>query len=550
MKHRFSLPSIALFLVALILGLPAFAVLAYLFSPVGDLWQHLIGTVLDDYLFNTFCLLVGVGTGVLCLGVPLAWLNSMCTFPGRKFFEWALLLPMALPAYIMAYTYTGLLDVFGPVQNLIRDTFDLALGEYFFPPVRSLAGVIVMLILVLYPYVYLLARASFLEQSICVLEVSRSLGLTQKQSLLRIGLPLARPAIIAGASLAMMETLGEFATMQYFGVTTFTTGIYRTWFGFGDHAAAAQMAAFLMLFVLMLLMLEKHGRRHMKFHHTSNKYTSIKSAQLKGRSAFFATLFCSLPLVFGFLIPVLQLLSWSYVEIQYIDIFEFLPLIWQTLALGAMVSFCVTLLGLAFSYQQRLQPSFLHASMLKVLSLGYAIPGLVIAVGVIASFSWFDHGVNEILTKLNFEEPGQIFGGGFGILITALCIRLLATGIQTVQAGLEKIKPNIDAAGRSLGLRSWQILWKLHPGMMKGTVLTASLIAFVETLKELPITFILRPFNFNTRAVRTYELASDERLQEAALPATAILLLALIPVIILSRSISKSRAGNSANEPS
>ena len=528
---------------ALLTALPILAVFGYVFVPAPDVWQHLRETVLTDYLLNTLWLTLGVGVGVLLLGLPAAWLNSMCAFPGQRWFEWALLLPLAMPAYIIAYTYTGMLDFSGPVQSLLRELTGWGYGDYYFPNVRSLGGAITMLSLVLFPYVYLLARAAFLEQSICVLEVSRTLGANQWQSFFRVALPLARPAIITGLSLALMETLADFGTVQYFGVSTFTTGIFRTWFGLGDHAAASQLAALLMGFVFVLILLERWSRSRARYHHTSSKYSRLPRYRLRGGNAVAAVLVCALPLLLGFLIPVGQLLYWSVTTASSVLDTDFLKLVWNSLFLAGLAALFALLLALVLGYGKRLNNDPLVNLTSRIAAMGYAIPGTVIAIGVLIPFAWMDTQLNHWSKLWWGNSTGLWLSGTLFTLLFAYNVRFLAVSLQTVEAGLGKIKPTIDNAGRSLGLSAFGVLHKLHLPLMKGTLLTAILLVFVDVLKELPATLILRPFNFNTLAVRAYELASDERLADAGLPSLMIVAAGIIPVILLSRSIGKSRAG-------
>lgn len=527
---------------ALLISLPVLVTFAYLFVPSSDVWQHLYDTVLSDYLSNTFWLTLGVGVGVLLLGVPAAWLNSMCEFPGRRLFEWALLLPLAMPAYIIAYTYTGMLDFSGIVQTTLRDITGWGYGDYYFPEIRSLGGATTMLALVLFPYVYLLARASFLEQSIAVLEVSRTLGTSAFQSFMKIALPMARPAIITGLSLALMETLADFGTVQYFGVTTFTTGIYRTWFGFGDSAAASQLAALLMTMVFVLIMLERWSRHKARYHNTASKQSRLPRYKLTGKAKWFAFAFCLFPVLFGFLIPVAQLAIWGFtIASEGLDQ-SFITLTLNSLGLAFAAAFFALVLALILGYGKRLQNNTIVNVSAQVASMGYAVPGVVIAVGIIIPFTWLDTHINA-LTKQWFDvNVGLLLSGSLFILLFAYNVRFLAVSLQTVESGLGKVKPTIDDAGRSLGLSPMGVLYKLHFPLMKGSLLTAILLVFVDVLKELPATLILRPFNFNTLAVRAHELASDERLADAGLPSLMIVCAGILPVILLSYSITNARS--------
>ncbi|HSJ47485.1 MAG TPA: iron ABC transporter permease [Gammaproteobacteria bacterium] len=531
-------------LTALVLALPVLTVFGFVFQPAGEVWRHLADTVLKDYVLNSVLLLLGVGIGTLFGGVASAWLCSMCQFPGRRVFEWALLLPMAMPAYIIAYTYTGMLDFAGPVQTGLRDLFGWSYGDYWFPEIRSLSGAIAMLSLVLYPYVYLLARAAFLEQSICVLEVGRTLGAGPWTGFFRIALPLARPAVIAGLSLALMEALADYGTVQYFGVATFTTGIFRTWFGLGDAAAAAQLAALMMSFVFILIVLERWSRRQARYHHTSGRYRHLPRYQLRGWRAVAAFGLCLLPLLLGFLLPAGQLLVWAVATAEKTLDAEFLRLVLHSLGLAGAAAVLAVLLGLFMAYGKRLRGSYGVAAAVRVAGMGYAVPGTVIAVGVLIPFAWIDNRIDAWMRASFDISTGLLLSGTLVALLFAYTVRFLAVSLQTVEAGLGKIKPSMDDAARSLGLPPNQVLARIHMPIMRGSLLTALLLVFVDVLKELPATLILRPFNFNTLAVRAFELASDERLAESATAALAIVLVGIIPVILLSRSITRARPGH------
>ncbi len=526
---------------ALLLAMPVIVVLGFVFVPSGDVWGHLASTVLNDYVSNSLLLMLGVSIGTLFLGVSTAWLTTMCKYPGRGIFEWALLLPMAMPAYIIAYTYTGMLDFAGPVQTLLRDLTGWSFNDYWFPEIRSLNGAVLMLTLVLYPYVYLLSRAAFLNQSVCVLDVSRTLGNGPWRTFFSVALPLARPAIIAGLSLALMETLADYGTVQYFGVSTFTTGIFRTWFGMDSAAAAAQLAAGLMVFVFALIMLERYSRRRARYHHTSRRHQDLRRFQLTGAKAWLAFSFSFSVLLFGFLLPAGQLLSWTVsVKDEVIDA-RFLQMLLNSLQLATFAAVLALILALLMAYGQRLYPGKAIRYAVRLAGMGYAVPGAVIAVGVMIPFAWFDNTLDS-WTRQNFDySTGLLLSGTlFAVLFAYLC-RFLAVALQTVETGLGRITPSMDEAGRSFGYRPLAMLHSVHIPMLKGSLLTALLLVFVDVLKELPATLILRPFNFNTLAVRAYELASDERLAEAAPAALAIVVAGIVPVILLSRTITRSR---------
>lgn len=533
-------------LLVLIFSVPVLTVLSSVFVSNVEIWQHLRATVLTDYISNSLLLMLGVGITTLVIGVVSAWLVTMFRFPGVRIFEWALLLPMAIPAYIIAYTYTGVLDVGGPLQIWIRDFFHLEFGEYWFPEVRSLGGAICMLSLVLYPYVYLLTRAAFIEQSVCVLEVSRTLGCGPLRSFYRVGIALARPAIIVGLSLVLMETLADYGTVQYFGVSTFTTGIFRTWFGLGDSLAAAQLSAFMMLFVVLLLLLEYRSRQQSRFHHTSTRYQRISKLPLQGIHGWTACLMCIIPVLLGFLVPIMFLIQWTMQTYAQVLDEEFLQLIGHSLILAAITAIIAIVLSLYMSYGKRQAGSVIIKLGVRFVGMGYALPGTVIAVGVLLPFAWLDHHLNALSSEYLGVKTGLLLSGTLIALVFAYLVRFLAVSLNTVNAGLLKVKPSMDEAARSMGLKDYSILKKIHVPMIRGSLLTAALLVFVDVLKELPATLILRPFNFNTLAIRTYELANEERLAEAACPALAIVLVSILPVILLSRSISKSRPGSNA----
>lgn len=528
--------------IALLLAIPVMVILASLALPASSTWQHLTDTVLTEYISNSLILAIGVMLGTLLIGTTTAWLTTMCRFPGRRIFEWALLLPLAMPAYIIAYTYTGILDFAGPLQSALRETMGWRHDDYWFPEIRSLGGAISMLSLVLYPYVYLLARAAFLEQSVTVLEVSRTLGDGPWRAFRRVALPLARPAIIAGVSLALMETLADYGTVQYFGVSTFTTGIFRTWFGLGDATSAAQLAALLLSFLLVLLLVEKFSRRKARYHHTSaSAYRPLSAYQLVGLRGWGATLLCLLPLLLGFIVPAAQLGLWAIETWQEMVNSDFYLLVSNSLLLAATTALLALILALLLAYGQRMVQQPLNTLAVRIAGLGYAIPGTVIAIGVIIPFAWLDNSIDSWMRSQFDLSTGLILSGTLFALIFGYLVRFLSVSLQTVEAGLGKVSRKMDEAARSLGASSSTVLFKIHLPLMRGTLLTALLLVFVDVMKELPATLVLRPFNFNTLAVRAFELASDERLADSSSAALMIIAAGLIPVLLLSYSITHSR---------
>ncbi len=536
-KPKFNGLKMAAMLIAAILALPILVVLVNVLIGDGDVWRHLYDTVLAEYISNSLLLMLGVGVGVLVIGVPCAWLTSMCDFPGRSLLSWALLLPMAVPAYIIAYTYTGVLDFAGPVQTFIRDVTGWRYGEYWFFEIRSLGGATVMLTLVLYPYVYLMSRAAFLEQSENTLEVSRTLGYSGRAVFFKLALPLARPAIVTGLTLALMETLADYGTVQYFSVNTFTTGILRTFYGFGDVAAASQLAGVLLMFVATLILLERYSRHRIRYHASGLKKASNRRMALKGGRGILASAFCLVPILVGFIIPVSVLAYWAIFKADQPGA-NFIQLAWNSFYLAAIASMIVVSLALVLSYAIRLNNSRSVGVSVGIAGLGYALPGTIIAIGTIVPLAWLDHRIIDLVKYYSGDKVGLIFSGTLVALLFAYTVRFMAVSLGAVQNGLGKIKPSMDMAGRSLGMSSFKVLTRIHIPLLKGSVLTAILIVFVDVLKELPATLVLRPFNFNTLAVRAFELASDERLVDAAPASLMIVLVGLVPVILLSRSIS------------
>lgn len=543
--------TLAALLVAAAISLPVLFVFSRLLEPNPEIWSHLASTVLGAYLVNTMLLVLGVGAGVLAIGTGTAWLATMCTFPGQRAFVWLLLLPLAVPAYIVAYTYTDVLQFSGPVQSALRDTFGWSRTDYWFPEIRSLPGAATIMALVLYPYVYLLARAAFLEQSACALDVSRTLGRSAWGCFFGVAIPLARPAIAGGVALALMETLADFGTVQYFGIPTFTTGIYRTWFALGEPVAAAQLAAVLMLVVMLVLVLERASRGHARYEHTST-LRELQPYRLEGPRAWLATAACALPVFLGFVLPVLVLLEMTLSRGDSGLGSRFTDLAINSFTLAALAAAVAVIVALVLAYGVRLQPNGVIRTAARIAGLGYAIPGAVIAIGVLIPFARLDNAVDAWM-EANFGiSTGLLLSGSLFILTFAYLVRFLAVALNAVDAGLAKINRNLDDAARVLGAGQAGTLLRVHVPMLRASVLTAAIMVFVDVLKELPATLILRPFDFETLAVRVYRFASDERLAEASSAALAIVVVGMIPVVVLSRAIARARpdarAGNTAGD--
>ncbi|MGB3495824.1 MAG: iron ABC transporter permease [Elainellaceae cyanobacterium] len=536
--------SLVVLAIALLILTPILVVLSSVFVDSGEIWAHLTETVLPTYIRNSVWLMLGVGSGVIGLGVSTAWLITSCEFSGRRFFEWALLLPLAAPAYLLAYVYTDLLDYYGVVQTTLRTLFGWQSStDYWFPPIRSLGGAIAMFALVLYPYVYLLTRVAFLEQSVCTLEASRSLGCNPWTSFWKVALPLARPAIAAGTSLALMETLSDFGTVQYFGVETFTTGIYRTWFGMGESAAAAQLSSVLLLFILILVVLEQWSRRQTRYYQTTHPAQQSAAYSLGRRRTMMAWVICGLPLMLGFVIPAIALLQMAIANAT--D--NFTENFWiygrNSLVLAVLTAAIGMILALIMAYGRRLQATPVMNTAVRTAALGYAFPGTVIAVGILIPIGTIDNALDTWMQSTFGISTGLLLSGTITALVFAYLVRFLAVAFNAVESSLARIKPSFDDAARSLGYSPGQTLLHVHAPLMTSGLLTAAILMFVDVMKELPATLIVRPFNFDTLAVQVYRLASDERLAEAAAPALAIVAVGILPVILLSWGMTHRSSG-------
>lgn len=529
-------------LVAVLAGLPVASVGLNIFvGGTSATWSHLAQTVLPEYIANSLLLCVGVGLGVALLGVTTAWLTAMHDFPGRRFFEWALVLPLAMPAYVMAYVYTDFLQFVGPVQTILRESFGWEHGDYWFPDIRTLPGAILMFVCVLYPYVYLLARAAFLERTSGMLEAARTLGMGPWRGFFSVSLPLARPAIAAGIALALMETLADYGTVAYFAVNTFTTGIYRAWFSLGDRVAAAQLAAMLLSFVLFLLMVERVSRGRARYNNTTGRNRPMPGARLGGAAAVLAFVACAVPLLLGFVLPASLLLKMAFSEgdAQFGE--RFLLLSRNSFMLAGITACIGVFLALLMAYGARLSKSTLATALNRLVGLGYAVPGAVIAVGVLIPVTRLDNWLAGQWEHWFGSNPGLLLTGGIAALIYAYLVRFLAVALHTVESSLAKITPNMDDAARCLGLGQGETLRRVHAPMLRGSLFTAGLLVFVDVMKELPATLVMRPFNFDTLATQAYTLAADERLAEASTASLAIVAVGLLPLIALSRQVSQAR---------
>lgn len=525
--------------VAVLIIAPILAVVSNIFAPGESTWAHLVSTVLPGYLRDTALLLVGVTWGVVSIGVLSAWLVTAYRFPGQRILEWALVLPLAMPAYVMAYAYTDWLQFSGPVQSSLRAATGWQARAYWFPEIRSLWGAAAMFSFALYPYVYLLARTAFLEQSRSAIEASRLAGHGAWASFFRVALPLARPAIAAGTALALMETLADFGVVSYFAVQTFTTGIFKAWLSMGDIVAADQLATCLLGFVLAVLALERLNRGAARYHNTTTRKPQPPQ-RLRGAGAALAFAACAAPVFLGFLLPAGILLRLAIVDPDARWDARVVALMANSTTVAAVTAVLAVAIAVTLAYAGRLSRSPLVAGANRIASLGYAIPGAVIAVGIMVPLGRLDNAVAAWLHHAFGLDVGLLLTGTITALVYAYLVRFLAVALQTVDAGLAKVTPSMDDAARSLGLGPAATLRRVHAPLLTSSLLTAALLVFVDTMKELPATFALRPFNFDTLAVAAYHLTKDERLAEAAIPSLLIVAVGLVPLVFVSRRIMRA----------
>jgi iron(III) transport system permease protein len=529
--------------VAALVAAPVLSVCAAVFTGgTQETWHHLAATVLPEYVASTLWLCAGVGLGAAVAGVSTAWLVTRHEFPGRRFFEWALVLPLAVPAYVMAYTYTDLLQFVGPVQTWLRASFGLH-AAHWFPDVRTLGGAVAMFVAVLYPYVYLLTRAAFLEQASGMSEVGRSLGLGPWGAFFRISLPMARPAVAAGVALALMETLADYGTVAYFGIQTFTTGIYRAWFSLGDRTASAQLSSMLLGFVALLLVLERLSRGRARFYDTTMRNRPQSGRRLAGWRAAAASAACGLPLLAGFGVPAAVLLEMALTEGDAQFGARFLRLARNSFTLAALTSSIAVAVSVLLAYAARTSRSAGPRLVNRLVGLGYAAPGSVIAVGVLIPVTRLDLWLASAVESSLGVRPGLLLTGGVVALVYAYLVRFLAVALHTVESSLARITPSMDDAARSLGCDPGTTLRRVHLPLLRGGLLTAGLLVFVDVMKELPATLVMRPFNFDTLSTQAYTLASDERLAEASTAALAIVAVGVLPLVAVTRQITRGRPG-------
>lgn len=522
--------------IAILVLLPICAVLWFALTPTDNIWPHLIATTLPRYLENTAVLMVSVGALTAAIGTGAAWLVVMYRFPGRKWIQWALLMPLAVPAYVGAYALVDFLEYAGPVQTLLRDVMGWnGASDYWFPAIRTRGAAVLVLSAALYPYVYILARAAFREQSAAGYEVARALGAGPFARFWRVGLPLARPAIAAGVAVVMMETVNDFGTVDYFAVQTLTTGIFSVWLQGGNLGGAAQLATCMLVLIVMLVTLEKRSRKRSRFFGTARGQRPIAAAQLHGGWALIATLACALPIVGGFVLPVVVLTSHALDAQQWLAT-GLVKALWHTLTVGGIAAVLTVLGGVFMVYGVRLSGKRLPQMLMPVTAIGYAAPGAVLGLGILVPLAAFDNFVADGVLAVTGWDPGLVLTGTAAALVLAYVVRFFAIAQGTADAALGRVSPSLPMAARSLGRTAGGTLRAVHLPLVRASIGSALLLVFVDCVKELPATLLLRPFSYETLATRVHAKASLENIAEAAPAALMITLVGMAAVALLARA--------------
>ena len=511
---------------------PILIVILSLFGGFSENWFHIFDYLIFDYVKSSLILVLGVASIVLAVGTVTAWIVTTYNFPGKRLFEWALILPLAIPPYILAYTFTGLFDPFGDANNLARSLFGMDSNFVLFPNVRNIYGAIIVFGFTLYPYVYLVSRSAFINLSRSMQESARLLGLSQFQVFYKLSLPLIRPAVIGGLMLVVMETLSDFGAVDHFAIQTFTTGIFRTWYGLYDLQTAMQLASLLLLVIVIFYILERNNRGNELYSSSNSTFSPNIEQNLYGINAFLAFSLCFTPIFIGFLLPIIELSMWAYeVNLKFFDA-NFINTFTNTIGLSLVTGLVCAALALLINFSVRYKPLFVINRLSSLLSVGYAVPGLILAVGIVQLFVYLD---NSVFSSLDVVLTGSLFG-----LILAYVIKTYALANSSIESGYERISNSLDDSSKILGTVGWSLLRNIHMPLLKTSILTSILLVMSDVIKELPATLILRPFNFETLAVSAYVYASEERMIQAAAPAIAIVMTGLIPIFFLSKMIRSS----------
>ncbi len=532
-RNYFNPWSVATFLIGIAVVFPLLIIFTHLLKS-GDLaWGHITTNLLPGYLANTIYLLLGVGVLVFLIGTSTAWLVSAYRFPGSRIMEWALTLPIAIPGYILGFTWVAMLDYTSPLYVYLRNNMGIETGQFLFFNILSLPGAIVILSLSLYPYVFLIAKTWFTRQSASISEAGASLGRSSFSVFSIIVLPLARPALVAGVSLALMEVLNDYGLVSYFGVDTFTTGIFTAWFAFGSPVSAVKLSGILMFFVLLLMLTERVQRGHRRYDMVSGSHKPIRKKRLSGMAGMMALIVTALPVLFGFLLPLAMLIYWNWQTAHLVVDNRFFALVQNSFLLASISAVVVVVAAILIGFTIRTFPSKFTRFLARMATLGYAIPGAVVAIGILVPFIWLDLQIST----LTAGAARMLITGTWFTLIFAYMVRFMAVGFNNVESAMEKTSHSLDEASRSLGMTNMQTLRKIVLPLIRPGILSAGLLVFIDVLKELPLTLILRPFNFDTLAIRAFEFASDERVAEAAPASLIIILIGLIAVFLLNHTL-------------
>lgn len=534
-------------LIAVAIALPILAIVFLSLRPQENIWPHLLNTVLPGYIWQTLELMVGVGFLTFVIGTATAWVVTMYEFPLRRILQWGCFMPLAMPSYIVSYTYVDFLNYAGPVQTWLRGAAGWATpGDYYFPEIRSMAGAIFVLSMVLYPYVFMTARASFLRQPVSQLEVARTLGKTTWGAFFAVALPQARPAIVVGITLALMECLNDIAAVGFFGVRTLTLGIYTTWLGQGNIGGAAQLAGVLLIFVLGLSWVERRARSQQPSSRQTPQQAASRRPSLTGWRGIGALLICLAPVFFGFILPGLILLKFAFEQFSNSFSAPYFIAAWHSLVLSGLAGIVVVGLGLILAYAYRARRTLGIRLVIRLASIGYAIPGTVLGIGVLIPFAAFDNGLDAFLRASFGISTGLLLSGTVIAVVFAYSVRFLAISFGSLESGLEKVTPNLTAAARTLGRTPFKTMIEVDLPILRPALVTAALLVFVDCMKELPATLILRPFDFDTLATLVFTLTSLDQLEQSAAPALTIVAAGLIPIILLARNLRDPELRNIA----
>jgi len=531
---NFSKLKISSVFLTLLISAPALIIFLYLFVGTGENWEHLKETLLFEYIFNSLYIMFGVAILTAIIGFTTAYITSLYTFTGSRFFHYALILPFAIPTYIMAFIYGGMFDITGSVTTFILDVLDKKLDEVIFFDIMSIEGAIIIMSLVLYPYVYLICKTYLSFESSSIIDASKTFNLTNWEILRKVILPISRPAIVAGVTLAVMEAVADFGVMDYFGVSTFVTGIFRAWFGMGSVEDAAKLASILMTFVFLIIMLERLQRRNKVYKSSGKDFKPIDKIKLTGFKNILAVFACFIPFFFGFLLPFIQLCFWFAISYEEIIDEDFMTLIYQTLLLATAAAFIITTLALLFVYNVRVNQDKSSSILTQITKLGYSIPGAVVAVGILSFFAILDKYIFDVFSS-TYIISGTILAILFGYIV-----RFLAIAINNFESGFARIPTTYDDAAKTFGIAQNKTFLKIFIPLLKNSAFAAFIVIFIEVIKELPLTMILRPFNYDTLAVRALELTQQAQIIESSVPSMFIIVIGIISVILLAKNMNKA----------